>query len=174
MGFFQRFKKRFRCFGSGWSGEACAATERVWMLTKKAENFKEYSLSRIASALTVWELSSPGWALLAFHSETFHSSTLLLGLILGSCKCEEISFSFLSWTEVSKRSRRNFDNFLMTQDDAVDTFSGESWASCHDTVKNVSWTSRTFKLLLLNGCHNATTGFSQFTWLKRSKHTKKN
>ena len=32
--FFQRIKKRFWCFGSGWSRQACETTKRVWMLTK--------------------------------------------------------------------------------------------------------------------------------------------
>jgi len=40
-------KKRFGGFDSGWSGKACAATERVWMLTEKAENFTEYYLSTV-------------------------------------------------------------------------------------------------------------------------------
>ena len=34
-------------FGSGWSREVCAALEKVWMLTKKAEMFTEYCLSTL-------------------------------------------------------------------------------------------------------------------------------
>ena len=45
--FFKGSKKRFGCFGSGRSGKACAATERVWMLTEWAENFTEYCLSTL-------------------------------------------------------------------------------------------------------------------------------
>ena len=45
--FFKGSKKRFGCFGTGQSGKACAATERVWMLTERAENFTEYSLSTV-------------------------------------------------------------------------------------------------------------------------------
>ena len=46
--FFQRVnKKDFGRFGSGWSGKAHAATERVWILTKKVEKIAEYSLSTL-------------------------------------------------------------------------------------------------------------------------------
>ena len=34
-------KEYFGCLSSGWSGKDCAATERVWMLTKRAENFHQ-------------------------------------------------------------------------------------------------------------------------------------
>ena len=43
--FFEGSTKGFGCLGSGWSGKACVATERVWMLTKRAENFTGYCLS---------------------------------------------------------------------------------------------------------------------------------
>ena len=42
MGIFAKVQKKYRCFGSGWSSKACAGTERVWMLTEKAENFTDY------------------------------------------------------------------------------------------------------------------------------------
>lgn len=45
------------CLGSGWSGKACAATKRVWMLTKKAEKFTKYSLSTVQTLFIISGLS---------------------------------------------------------------------------------------------------------------------
>ena len=39
-----REKKDVGCLGSGWSGKACVATKRVWMLTKKTEILKNILL----------------------------------------------------------------------------------------------------------------------------------
>lgn len=47
-------KKDFGCLGSVWSGKDCAATKRVWMLTKKAKKeITEYSFSKLPTLFMI-------------------------------------------------------------------------------------------------------------------------
>ena len=96
-------------------------------------------------ASTIWELSSPGWAILCLHSGMFKWATLRLGLIIRSFKCKKRSLPFLFQLEVLKILRKTLDHLLHNQDVAINTLNQEIWASWRDTVRNVTQLSLNFK-----------------------------